>query len=64
MHSNQILSDDKEPQVLLVDGPKMCPMAVILQLEYPAVLSRASAGGGRLGLRHIFLSRTDRNVTT
>jgi len=30
MHSNQILSDDKDPQVLLVDGPKMCPTAVIL----------------------------------
>jgi len=23
--SNQILSDDKDPQVLLVDGPKMRP---------------------------------------
>jgi len=27
-----------------------------IKLEYLAALSRASAGGGRLGLRHIFVT--------
>jgi len=62
MDSNQILSDNKDLQVLLVEGPKMCPtnkkwrMAAILKnKKSPYLLNRLTKFGTvmQLGPLHL-----------